>query len=168
MKSYLKDTHGQAMIEFLICIPLLLTILFGIINLSNLLIYKEKTVEAVRYGALHLLRNGNENDKLGADISKNFFDNKPNVLVQTDTKGSDIENHLQGTIDKIFKESDFESESLHIKVECPISSPLLSKPVLLSDESYIKGNSWNGYDVKTHDILDMIINIAKKPIDILF
>lgn len=53
----LKDSKGQAMVEMAIILPLLLTVLFGIIDLgllySNRIKFESATVEASRYISRH-------------------------------------------------------------------------------------------------------------------
>jgi len=168
MKNFLTHNQGQAVTEFVVCASLLILFIFGIVQMSKLLIIKEKTIESVRYATFHQLRNNEKGSILENTIAEKFFNNQQEVSVQTGNKGATIENDLQAPINTFLKTSDIQPRSLYCKIECPVSSPFLPEPAVISEENYIKGNSWNGYDIDIHDIRDAVIEIFKKPLAFIF
>jgi len=167
MKYIHKNNDGQAIIEFIICAPLLILFIFSIIHVSNLLIAKERTIVSARYCAWHLLRNDEKENILEEKISKYFFNQQKNVSVQTNEKGPEIENLFQTTMDTYLNIFENQSRLLHVKIVNPVFYPFSKTPLVLTEENYIKGNSWNGYDIDIHDIQDAIIHMIKHPLDFL-
>ena len=160
--DFIKNNNGQAMIEFIICTPLLIILFYSIIYISEVYLFKEKSVIASRYTAWHVSR-GEKN--IQSKVSQIFF-NQDDVNISISHKGPETRNFIGETISTYF--GSIETESIHVKLDYVVSLPFgsiidLKENVVVSDEHYLKGNSWNGCETEIHDLIDVIMELGKKP-----
>ncbi len=70
----INNNQGQSMVEFAVAAPVLLLLMLSIIYISDLYIYKQKTIIAARYGAWRLARSEDPNTSaVKTDICNFFF-----------------------------------------------------------------------------------------------
>ena len=171
----LKDSKGQSMVEFAVAAPVLIVFLYSVIYLSNLYISKHNTLISARYAARHLSRNNQTNlVELRRNISTHFF-NDEKIKIRYDNSPGNFVDGMPDYITSVIGR-DVKPGYYHISVE--YSAPMkfgaldLSKEgrrqFNIKSEHYVGGNSWNGYDIDSHDVVDIIMNTVKNLIDFFF
>lgn len=91
----LKSEKGQAMVEFALVLPILLTLVFGIIDFGwifgNQLIANNACREAARYTAVHYYESTSDDDRaIARDIITNFAPTLSSPTVQLTKTGETV------------------------------------------------------------------------------
>ena len=114
LRLFLRDTAGVAAAELALMLPLLTLLLFGGMELSNLMWAEHQVVKSVRNGARFAARQAPSNFTCGA-TSLGAVDGKVRNLIRTGT--------LDGTGSPVVRKwTNGNSSTIAIKVECDTAS----------------------------------------------
>jgi len=179
MKKIINN-KGLAMVELIICLPVVIIIFFSIQYLSDLYIIKAKTLVSSRYAAWHHARYPlsvhKSSDDIEDNIKKYFFekDDSNNLKIEFGEDNISIPSELSDITDKYF--NGLRPKLIYGRLFYKIPIKFGPFKINLSDnldlnitsEHYVTSNSWNGWENNIHDHLkDKIIKRVKYDLNFL-
>jgi hypothetical protein len=167
--KFFGDVRGQSMVEFAVAAPVLATLLFAILYVSDLYVIKYETLVSSRYGAWRLARD----DSLTLTNTKNniagyYFedDNSLNIQEASAEEGTleDISQEILDFVNSIFSSADH-STTYGLKVEYQVPLRLgyldmsgeLPSGFKIVSTHYVCGNAWDGCRNDVHEMFSMLV-----------
>jgi hypothetical protein len=167
--KFFGDVRGQAMVEFVVAAPVLATLLFAILYVSDLYTIKYETLVSSRYGAWRLARDDSltvANTK--NDIAGYYFEEDNSVSIQeASAQEGTLGEFAQDIIDfvnSIFSDADH-STTYGLKVEYQVPLRLgyldmsgeLPSGLKIVSTHYVCGNAWDGCRTDVHEMFSMLV-----------
>jgi len=165
--SIIKNNKGFALLEMIICFPVLIILLYTIIYLSEISILKGKTLIASRYVAWELAKNyssTNVENSIDEKVKELFFKNYEHDLT---IHSQEYFRSIPEDLTKIQKTYFKTLLPLSFVGEVTYNLPMKFGPIKfncndifglnISSNHYISSNSWNGWENSQHDHFDDVI-----------